>query len=101
MNKFGNHLRVLREHRQISVREFAKQIGKSPGYISRIEARDEIPNASFVCDIAAFYGVPAAELLELAKKSQLEKTAHDIDKKHAGALTLFRKDNRKPRNRNK
>ena len=69
-----DRLRQLRSSQNLTVREFADRIGKSPGYASRIETRDEVPNAELLCSIAEIYGISPEELLSLAKDSQLTRT---------------------------
>ncbi|MCY2986997.1 MAG: helix-turn-helix transcriptional regulator [Planctomycetota bacterium] len=88
----SERLRQLREARRLTVREFAARIGKSPGYVSRVEGRGEIPSAELLCVIAGVYGIEPDELLGLAKQSQLERAERDIDAKHASALALYRKE---------
>lgn len=92
MNTLSQRLRDLREAHEFTVREFAARIGKSPGYVSRVEGRGEIPSAELLCVIADVYGIEPDELLGLAKQSQLERTERDIDAKHASILALYRKE---------
>lgn len=87
----GKRIRELREDRDLSVRDFAEQIGKSPAYVSKIETRGEIPSAELLCTIAGILRANPDELLGLAKETQLERTARQIDEKQASALALFRK----------
>jgi PTS system nitrogen regulatory IIA component len=91
MNPLSKKLRKLRDEAGLTVRALAEKIGKTPGYVSRIEGRGEIPSADLLCVIAVVYGVPPEELLDLAKKSQLERAADEIDAKQESALKLFRK----------
>ncbi len=91
MADLGKKLREFRRDRNLTVREFAKQIDKSPGYVSRIEARGEIPSPELICRIAEFYSVQPEELLELAKAGQLDRVEQDLDARHQEALTLFRR----------
>ena len=90
----GKRIRELRTGRGLSVREFADLLGKSSAYVSKIETRGEIPDAELICTIADVLGANPDELLLLAKKTQLERAAKDIDEKQASALTLFRKHKR-------
>lgn len=39
--QFGAHIKALREARGMSVREFAKTVGKSPTFVSRVETQQE------------------------------------------------------------
>ena len=79
----------------MSVRGFASQFKKSPGYISRIEGRGEIPSTEFVAQVATFFETDLEELLELLKKDQLQKAEEDIDSKHESTIQLFRKGKKK------
>lgn len=77
-----------------TVRQFADRIGKTPGYVSRMEVRGEIPSPELLCEIAEIHKVRPEELLQLAKQSQLEKVEKLIDGKQASALSLHRKENK-------
>lgn len=90
--RLKDRLRELRVDAGFSVRDVASKLGKSPGYISRVEGRGEIPSVMLLCDISLLYGVDVEELLTLAKAAQLEATKQQIDLRHTEALKLFRKD---------
>jgi len=92
MHALGQRLRELRDQAGLTVRELAARIGKTPGYVSRIETREEIPNPELLCQIAGTYGMAPDELLELAKKCQLDRTERDIEARNQSALSLFRKE---------
>jgi transcriptional regulator with XRE-family HTH domain len=85
-------LKTLREKAGLSLREAASQLNKSPGYLSRIEGRGEIPTAELLCEMAGLYGADAEELLQLSKRVTLEQTRIVIEKKQGEALRLFRKN---------
>lgn len=91
MTTFGAKVRELRDARGLSVRDLATEIGKSPGYITQIEVRGEIPSAELICRLAAALDGSPEELLGLAKSSQIERISGEIDAKQATALNLFRK----------
>jgi transcriptional regulator with XRE-family HTH domain len=90
MGRFGDRLRAAREKR-FTVREFAERIGKSPGYVSRLEIRDEIPSPELLLHISQILHIDPAELLQLAKEDQLARAERVIDEKHQAALQLFRR----------
>jgi transcriptional regulator with XRE-family HTH domain len=92
MDNLGRRLRELREQRRLTVRQFADQIKKTPGYVSRIEARGEIPSPELLCAIASVYGVAPEELLDLAKQCYLDRTEREVDEKNLSALALYRKE---------
>jgi len=91
MGKFGDKLKELRTGKGLSVRGFAGELEKSPGYISRIEGRGEIPSAEFVMNIAEFFDEELDVLLELVKEDQLSKVEEEINQKHQQTISLFRK----------
>jgi transcriptional regulator with XRE-family HTH domain len=92
MEPLGRRLRELREQRGLTVRQFADCIEKTPGYVSRIEARGEIPSPELLCVIADVYGVKAEELLDLAKRCYLERTKREVEAKNLAALVLHRRE---------
>ena len=95
MDTLGQRLRELRERERLTVRQFADRIQKTPGYVSRIETRGEIPSPELLCAIADVYGIKAEELLELAKHCYLGRTQREIEAKNVSALALYRKENKK------
>jgi transcriptional regulator with XRE-family HTH domain len=94
MGILGQRLRELRDQRGLTVRELAEHIEKTPGYVSRIEARGEIPSPELLCVIADLYKIAPEELLNLAKQCYLERTERDVDAKNESALALYRKQRR-------
>lgn len=91
MTALGDRLRQLRTTSGYSVRDLADRLGKTGGYISRIEVRGEIPSPELLCAIADIFKVAPEGLLQLAKADQIVKTERDIDAKHASTLSLYRK----------
>ena len=91
MTQLGQRIRELRLGMDLTVQEFAEQIGKSPGYVSRIETRDEIPSAELLVVISELFRIRPEELFALAKSGHLDRVAEQIDAKQQGALVLFRK----------
>ena len=87
----GNLLRKLRGEAGYSVREAALALEKSPGYLSRVEARGEMPSAELICEMAKLYGADEGELLEIAKLQQLKTLESQIEERHTRTLQLFRK----------
>lgn len=90
--RLQDRLRALREDAGLSVRQAAAELGKSPGYISRIEGRGEVPSTKLLCEMSVLYEIEVEELLDLAKVAQLEATKSQIEAKQSEALRLFRKD---------
>lgn len=91
-SELTDRLKSAREDVGLTLRDAASKLDKSPGYLSRIEGRGEIPTAELLCEMAGLYGVDAEELLQLAKKALLEQTRTDIEEKQTAALRLFRKN---------
>ena len=92
MDTLGQRLRELREQQGLTVRQFAQRIKKTPGYVSRIEARGEIPSSELLCVIAGVHGVVPEELLDLAKQCYLERAERDLEAKNSSALSLYRRE---------
>ena len=91
MTSLGQRMRELRTTKGLTVQEFALRIKKTAGYVSRIEARNEIPSAELLIVIAEVLGTKPEELFVLAKETQLGRVAEQIDAKQQDALVLFRK----------
>ena len=91
MGKLADKVKAKRDQLGISVREFAVRLGVSPGYVSRIEVREEIPSPEKICKIAYALGIDPEVLLDLAKDDVLNRTKEDLSQKHADALRLFRR----------
>jgi transcriptional regulator with XRE-family HTH domain len=87
-------LRELREANGLTLREAASKLEKSPGYLSRIEGRGEVPSAELLCNMAALYDCDVEELLKLARTEQLHDALSQIKSKEEQALRLFRKTHR-------
>lgn len=91
MSSFGILIKQTRENRGLTVRALADAIGKSPGYISRIEVRGEIPSVELVVELATALGGDAERFLECAKNDSMERATHEVETKYQDALALFRK----------
>ena len=76
----------------MTVRQLAELIERSPGYISQMEVRGEIPSAALLCALSQALETNAEDLLDLAKQSQLAETERQIEAKHENVLALFRKE---------
>ena len=70
---FGKKLRDLRIHADVGLRELARLINKSPGYLSDVE-HDNVPPPSedVILKIAAVLNVDKKELLIVARKMDPE-----------------------------
>ena len=85
---FGATVRREREKLDISLRRFAKQIGVSPTYLSKVE-RDEFrpPAEDKVLAIARFIGCDPDELLALAGRVSTDLT--DIVRRQPREMASF------------
>jgi transcriptional regulator with XRE-family HTH domain len=87
-NSFGAKVRRLREAQKIGLRRFAKIVGMSPTYLSKVE-RDEFnpPSEEKVRAIAAALGQDADELLALA--GRVASDLSDIIQRHPREMATF------------
>ena len=92
---FGRRIKKLRNRKGWSVYKLAKAIGKSPGYVSKIEARGEIPSPEMISALAVALNAEAKELFELAKREKSEQLTQTVEKRYNEGLELYRKAKRK------
>ena len=94
---FGQHIKKARKAKGWSVRELAGSIrnekGKpaTPGYISKIEARGEIPNPEMIIKLAVALGISPEESIEIAKREKAEQLKQNVHRKYDDAFALYRK----------
>jgi transcriptional regulator with XRE-family HTH domain len=66
---FGEYIRHWREERGVGLRRFAKAVGVSPTFVSKMErGLGPFPGEATLCKMAAFVGKNPDELLALADK---------------------------------
>jgi len=93
---FAQRIKKLRRAKGWSVYDLANAIRvKSPGYISKIEARGEIPSPEMISKLADALEADAKELFELAKKDKHQQLTHSINKKYDEGYALYRKSKKK------
>jgi repressor LexA len=63
MRRFGEKLRALREHRGLSYRQLAAELGVSHGHLSGLEAGAHMPSPEFILAIAAYFEVTTDQLM--------------------------------------
>ena len=73
------------------MRALADAVGKTPGYLSRVETRDEIPSPEFICSISDHLREKPEVLLDLAKLDLMQRTKEQIERKASEALSLYRR----------
>jgi len=87
--RFGEFVRGRRTLLRISVRQLAKELGVSPGYVSAFEAGSQAPpTIDRLQKISAVLDVDADTLLELADRWS-DLVARDTESRPA-MLSLFR-----------
>ncbi len=91
MSSFGQLIKESREKRGLTVRSLAEAIGKSPGYVSRIEVRGEIPSIELVLELAKALRGSVEEFLESAKRDSIDKATNEVESKYQDVIALYRK----------
>ena len=95
---FAQRIRELRKAKGWSVYDLANAIEvKSPGYISKIEARGEIPSPKTIIKLAEALETDAENLLEIAKAEKSEQVKQNVVKKYDEQFSLYRKTRKKQR----
>lgn len=89
--EFAQRIRELRRKRGWSVYELAERIDKTAGYVSKIEARGEIPSPEMICTLANVLGADANDLFKVAKTEKARQAASSIAQRYDEALALYRK----------
>ena len=90
---FGKKLRDLRVNSDIGLRQLARLIDKSPGYLSDVE-HDNVPPPSedVILKIAAALDVDKKELLIVAQKMDPEISSYVAQKPEAADFLRMAKD---------
>ena len=91
MGELGKHIQGARQKRGLTVRALAEAMGKTAGYLSRVETRDEIPSPELICRLGDVLKEKPETLLRLAKEDMMKRTKEQIEKKSKEALTLYRR----------
>jgi len=91
MGSLSDEIRRLRSLKGLSVRGLAMTLKKTPGYISRIEAKGEIPTPELLALIAEELDGDCELLLALARADEISDAQSEIDDRYKAALLLFRK----------
>ncbi len=92
-NSFGNRIRELRKQAGIGLRELARLINKSPGYLSDVELeRVPPPSQEVIIRIAIVLDTDKDELLTVAKKVDPELSNYVIHQPHAADFLRMAKE---------
>ena len=75
---FARKIQQLRKSKGWTIFDLAREIGTTPGYISKIEARGEIPSPKTVVKLARALQVDTGKLLDLAKEEKIEEIKKNI-----------------------
>ncbi len=81
---FGRELKRLRAEHGLTVRDLSLRIGKSVGYIGKIEAQGEVPNPELIRRFADVLRSDPQPLLALARESRLAQAERNIGLKYSG-----------------
>lgn len=90
---FGHILKDYRLNAGVGLRELARLIGKSPGYLSDVEnGRVPPPSEAVILDISAALGVDKTELLKAALKVDPELSDYVAHQPHAADFLRMAKE---------
>lgn len=94
---FAGKIRELRKKKGMTVYDLAealrneKGVPMTAGYISKIEARGEIPSPDMIIQLADALGVDAEGLAKIAKEQKSAELTRNINQKYDDAIALYRK----------
>lgn len=99
---FAHKIRELRNKRGWSVYDLAGKLhnektGKpmTAGYVSKIEARGEIPSPQMIIKLAELLGAKPEDLIEIAKSEKTKEVSRAVKQKYDDGLILYRKSKEK------
>lgn len=90
-NRLARCLRDARRDSGLSVRELARMVGRTPGYLSRVEGRGEIPSTELICKLAVALRIEPGPLFECVRQDVLGRTEKQLLEQHGEALALYRR----------
>ena len=92
---FAQKIRDLRTKKGWSVYDLAKKLGKTAGYISKIEARGEIPSPQIIIELAEVLGEKPEDLMVIAKSEKSRSASQAVQRKYEEELNLYRRSKKK------
>jgi transcriptional regulator with XRE-family HTH domain len=92
---FAQKIRELRNKKGWSVYDLAEKIEKTAGYVSKIEARGEIPSPEMITLLAETFGIQPDELFDIAKSEKADQLTKNVIKKYDDELAMYRKTRKK------
>ena len=87
-------VRDCRRKKGLSVKDLAEKMTVTPGYISRIEVRGEIPSPDVIIKLAGVLGMDAEALVEAAKAEKVEQVSETVGRRFDEAIALYRNENK-------
>ena len=85
----GEMIKRLRRAKGWSIYQLAEKAGTTPGYISKIEARGEIPSPRLTKKLALALEIETQELAHLAKSRKIMKYIHKMHRIYTDDAPLF------------
>ncbi len=92
---FAHKIRELRNKKGWSVRDLATELSTTAGYVSKIEARGEIPSPEMIIKLAELLGTKPGELIEIAKAEKAREVSQAVQQKYDDGLTLYRRSKKR------
>jgi chromosome partitioning protein len=85
---FAREIKRLRAENGLTVRQLGSRIGKSVGYIGKIEVQGEVPSPELIIEIAAVLQQNPGVLLDLARKSLITQAERQIQSRYGSSPAL-------------
>lgn len=92
---FGQEIKALRKKKNWSVYDLAGHLGRTPGYVSKIEVRGEIPSPVMILKLSEVFGVSPEGLIEVAKKEKIEEVSKVVQRRYNDAFVMYRQSKKK------
>jgi transcriptional regulator with XRE-family HTH domain len=78
MNRFGEKLRQIRQHHNITLKRLAAAMGYTThSYLSEIESGQKIPTVQFVLKLSRLFNISTDELLKDELEVELVNSHYD------------------------
>lgn len=91
--KFSEMIKKARKKKIWTVYDLARELGlKSPGYISRIEGKGEIPGPDMVIKLSEVLDLNVEKMMVLAASEKADESSRQVHEKFDNAVLLYRKE---------